>query len=206
MVTVDGNVQELTLAIVGEARAEADELRNQAQTKADGIRKRATSDADRERQAILLKATEEAERLRAQGLATARLRARSLQLEHREKLLNKVFTAVAERLPAVPERKDYDTIARGLAREALSQLHAPKVQLLADAATRRVLTSAVIDKIAKELEVDVSLGDVLPRGLGVVAQTDDQHLQFDNTLETRLARLKSALRAPVYDILVGDAK
>ncbi len=117
-----------------------------------------------------------------------------------------MFAAVSERLPAVQQRKDYDAIARDLSREALSQLHAPKVQIVADQATRRILTPGIIDEIAKDLKVEVSLGDVLPRGLGVVAQTVDQHLQFDNTLETRLARMKSALRAPVYDILVGEAK
>jgi vacuolar-type H+-ATPase subunit E/Vma4 len=206
MVTVDGNVEELALAIVGEARAEADELRAGAQTKADAIRKRATAEAERERQAILLKANEEAERTRAQGLATAHLRARSLELEHRERLLNRVFAAASERLSSVQQRKDYEAIARRLAGEALSQLHSPKAQIVADEATRHVLTRHVLDEIAKDLQMDVSVGDVLPRGLGVVAQTVDEHLQFDNTLETRLARMQTTLRAAVYGILIGEAK
>ena len=206
MASVDGNVEELTLAIVSEARAEGQDLRAQAKLKADAIRQRIKAEADLDSQRILGKASEEAERLRAQGLATARLKARALELKQREKLLDKVFAAVSERLPAVQQRKDYQEIARGLAHEAASQLHAKKVELIVDEATRKVLTTAVIDALSKELQAEVSLGEPLKEGSGVMARAGDGHLNFDNTLETRLARLQGALRSAVYHLLTGEAK
>jgi vacuolar-type H+-ATPase subunit E/Vma4 len=206
MASVDGNVDELTLAIVSEARAEGQDLRAQAQSKADAIRQRAKAEADLESQRILGKAAEEAERLRAQGLATARLKARAFELKQREKLLDNVFAAVSERLPALQERADYQEIARGLAREAVSQLHANKAELIVDEATRKVLTAPVINELSRELHAEVSLGEPLQKGSGVIARTVDGHLNFDNTFETRLARLQGALRSAVHHILAGEAK
>jgi vacuolar-type H+-ATPase subunit E/Vma4 len=132
-------VKELTLAIVSEARAEGQDLQMQAQAKADAIRQRAKTAAEQESRRILAKATEEAERLRAQGLATARLKARALELKQREKLLESVFAAVSLRLPTIQQHKDYPEIALGLAREAVSQLHSGKVELRVDEATRKAL-------------------------------------------------------------------
>ena len=206
MVSVDGNVDELTLAIVSEARAEGQDLQTQAQAKADAIRQRAKTEAEQESRHILAKAAEEAERLRAQGLATARLKARALELKQREKLLESVFAAVSQRLPTVQQRKDYPEIARGLAREAVSQLHSGKVALRVDEATRKALAAQVIAELSRELQAEVSLGESLQKGSGVIAHTTDGHLNFDNTLETRLARLQGNLRAAVYHILAGEAK
>jgi vacuolar-type H+-ATPase subunit E/Vma4 len=206
MESIDGNVEELKLAIVSEARAEAHELQAQAQSKADAIRQRAKSEADSERKRILAKAAEEAERLRAQGLATARLKARASELKQREVMLDKVFASASERLHAVQQRRDYPEIAKALAREAVSQLHTQKAELSVDAATQKVLSAAVIGELSKELKVEISFGEPLTSGSGVLARTVDGHLSFDNTLETRLARTRGALRSAVYHILAGEAK
>ena len=121
-------------------------------------------------------------------------------------LLDKVFASVSERLPAVQQRKDYPEIAKSLAREAVLQLHADKAELSVDAATQKVLSTAVIDGLSKELKVEISFGDPLTSGSGVLARTADGHLSFDNTLETRLARSHGALRSAVYRILAGESK
>ena len=47
------------------------------------------------------------------------------------------------------------------------------------------------------------MGEALEAGTGVLVQPPDGHLQFDNTLENRLGRMQSALRAEVYRVLTG---
>lgn len=59
--------------------------------------------------------------------------------------------------------------------------------------------------MSKELNITIRLGEPLKRGLGVMVETQDGHRQFDNTLETRLRRMKETLRSPVYHILMGEA-
>ncbi len=53
--------------------------------------------------------------------------------------------------------------------------------------------------------VRLRAGEPLARGTGVVLETPDGHRRYDNTLETRLARMQDGLRAPVYHILMGEA-
>lgn len=200
----DENIEALTRAILSEAHAEAEDAKANAQSKADVIRQRAQQQAEAERKAILERASQEAERLRSQAIATSQLKARALELEHREKLLARVFKTAREQLPAVQQRKDYDQMAVQLLREALVQLKASKAEVRADKFTQKFLTSHALEELSRELKVDLSLGKPLEQGIGVVVEASDGHLHYDNTLETRLNRLQSGLRSSVYRILIGE--
>ncbi|MFN2120872.1 MAG: V-type ATP synthase subunit E [Anaerolineales bacterium] len=204
MVSVDGNVEDLRLAIVSEARAEAEELKKAAQSRADAVRQRGQADAKAARESIVAQARQEAERLRSQVVATARLKSRSIELAQREKLLDRVFAAVAKELAAIGEREEYREIAQRLLREALAQLHVEKAEVLADRVTQGVLDRKTLDSVASDLKIDLTMGPGLEHGHGVIVQTPDGHLNFDNTLETRLARMQGPLRADVFRLLTGE--
>ncbi|HEY3345605.1 MAG TPA: V-type ATP synthase subunit E family protein [Anaerolineaceae bacterium] len=205
MTTVEENIDALSSAILSEARAEAEKIQSEASARADEIRRRAQEQADATRKEILDRANVEAERIRSQMMATAQMKARTLQLEHREKLLDQVFGAVREKLPGVPDSKDYDQIACNLLREALLQLKARKAVVGADAATQKQLTARVMADLTQELKTDLSNGKPLEQGIGVVVETDDGHLKYDNTLDIRLNRLQGGLRSSVYRILMGES-
>jgi V/A-type H+-transporting ATPase subunit E len=194
----------LSRAILREAQVDADELKEEAKTKADAIRQRAQADAEKERTEILDRARQEAERLRSQTLASAQLKARTLQLEHREKLLDNVFQEARQSLQAIQKRPDYDKLVALLLREALVQLKAKKAVVRADGVTQKILKDGVLGDIAKELNAEVSIGDALEEGTGMIVEASDGHLHFDNTLETRLSRLQSQLRSSVYHVLMGE--
>ena len=198
------NIEHLSRAILEEARAEAEGIRAEAQAKSDEILKRAKEQAEAETKAILAKAGQEAERLRGQAVAAAQLKARALQLEHREKLLDGVFKAAAEKLADIPKRPDYDGIAARLLREALAQLRVAKAEVRAEAATAKVLTEAALKKIAGDLKVELTSGKPLEEGTGLMVDSAEGHLHFDNTFENRLSRLQNALRSAVYKVLMGE--
>jgi vacuolar-type H+-ATPase subunit E/Vma4 len=206
MNTGDTDVELLSRAILSEAQAESQELETNAESKAEAIRQRAQAEADRLRKSIIEAAEREAERLRGQAIATAQLRARSAELQHREKLLDHVFELARQTLESVPQNKDYGQIAVQLVREGIAELNAPEIEILADAASRTILAESLLTQIGAELHVHLVLGNPLDHGAGVVLQTPKGHLQFDNTLETRLARLRSTLRAAVYGILMGESR
>jgi len=206
MNTGDGDVELLSRAILNEAEAESQELQADAQSKANAIRQRAQAEAERDRRSIMEQAEREAERLRGQAIATAQLKARSGELQQREKLLDRVFEAAEQRLQSVPQQADYGRITEQLVREGITRLNAPEIEILADATTRKLLTESVVEKIAQDMHVRLTLGQPLDHGVGIVLQTPKGHLQFDNTLETRLARLRSTLRAAVHGILTGESK
>lgn len=198
------DVDRLERAILTEARDAADQIRAEAKTKADAIRKRGQEQAERERKAILDRAQTDAERLRGQGVASAQLKARSLELTRREELLDRVFKAAKEKLSEIEKRPDYDQIAVMLLREALIQLKVTKAEIRADERTLKSLKGKALTEISSELGGDFTVADALEDGMGVIVDAADGKIHYDNTLETRLRRLQGDLRSPVYKVLMGE--
>ena len=198
------NIELLSRAILKEAEDEARQMREDARAKADAIHQRAREQAEKARREILDQAQQEADRLRSQALASAQLKARTMQLEHREKLLDRVFQAAREKLADIPKRPDYDQLAAMLLREALVQLRVNKAEVRADPATRAILEKRALNDISSELKGEFILAGNLEEGNGVVIEAADGKLHYDNTLETRLQRLQSTLRSSVHRILIGE--
>jgi V/A-type H+/Na+-transporting ATPase subunit E len=198
------DIEMLERAILTEAQDEAEQIKAEAQAKAEAIRKRAQEQAEQERRAILDRAREDAERLRGQAVATAQLKARSLQLTNREQLLDRVFKSVRERLAEVQKRPDYDQIAALLLREALVQLRVNKAEVRADKTTQAILEKKTLDELSKELNGQFTSAETLEDGTGIIVEAADGKLHYDNTLETRLHRLEGTLRAAVYKALIGE--
>jgi V/A-type H+/Na+-transporting ATPase subunit E len=204
MKTEVADIEMLERAILTEARDEAEQIKAEAKEKAEAIRSRAQEQAESERKVILERAKQDADRLRGQAVATAQLKARSVQLSSREQLLDSVFKAVKEKLPEIQKRSDYDAVATMLLREALTELRVNKAQIRVDEATQKSLKKGALDEISKELNGEFALGDVLEEGLGVVVDAGDGKIHYDNTLETRLNRLQNTLRSSVYQLLTGE--
>jgi V/A-type H+-transporting ATPase subunit E len=198
------DLERLERAILTEARDVADQARSEAKAKADAIRKRGQEQAEAERKAILERAEKDAERLRGQAAATAQLKARSLELTHREQLLEHVFKAAKTKLPDVQKRPDYDQIAVMLLREALVQLRVKKADVMADEGTLKSLRGQALDEISMELGGEFAIAGMLEEGTGIVVDAAEGKLHYDNTLETRLARLQDTLRSSVYKVLMGE--
>jgi len=198
------DVEALERAIKGDAREEADQILADAQARAEDIRQQAQAQADTERQTILQRARQEAETLCSHAAAAAQLEAQTLKLKRREQLLERVFVAARQQLASAPGWPDYEQIARRLVHEAVERLGADEVLVRADEGTQRVLGDKMLADLRKELGVDLRIGAPLTRGTGLVLETPDGHRRYDNTLETRLARMQDGLRAPVYHILMGE--
>jgi vacuolar-type H+-ATPase subunit E/Vma4 len=202
--SAEDNMEPLSRAILKEAEVDAQQMKEEAQAKAESIRQRAHEEAEKARREILEKAQQEAERLRSQTLASAQLKARTMQLEQRENLLNRVFEAAKEKVADIQKRPEYEQLAAMLLREALVQLRVNKAQIRADQRTRELLEKKALNDISSELKGQYTLGEPLEEGTGIVVEAADGKLHYDNTLETRLSRLQSTLRAHVYKLLTGE--
>ena len=198
------NIENLSRAILLEAKSDAEQIRADAKEKADAVRQQAQLRAESERKEILERAKQDAERIRSQVVATAQMKARTLQLEHRENLLDKVFNAAKEKLSGLQKRPDYDKVVAELLREAVTQLKVDQAEVRVDAATQKVLKDQTLSDLSKELKTQLSVGKALDHGTGVVIDADNGRLHYDNTLDTRLNRLQSALRSAVYHVLMGE--
>ena len=204
MKSPDENIKVLSRAVLSDAREDAEQALNEAETKAEEIRQKAREEAEAERSKIMEQAQRESERVRGQARAVAQLKARTMELEQREKLLENVFSEARQKLTAMQRDSDYEQVAERLLREALTQLNADTARVCADKITQEIFTTSMLEKISKDLNVRIQLGETLEQGTGVVVETLDRHRQFANTLETRLKRMQEALRTPVHHILMGE--
>ena len=205
MVSIDENVKVLSRAVLSDVQGDAEQVLADAKTKVEGIKQRAQEQAQAERAKILERASAEADRVRGQVVATSQLKARTMLLEQREKLLEEVFDTAKQRLSSVLRSSDYGKTAQRLFREALLQLSSDMAMVRADAETLKALSTSEIESISKEMQMQIKMGEPLGKGLGVITETEDGHRQYVNTLETRLKRMKDTLRASVYRILMGEA-
>ncbi|PKN99083.1 MAG: hypothetical protein CVU42_09460 [Chloroflexi bacterium HGW-Chloroflexi-4] len=202
--TQDDNIQRLSREIIQQAEADAEKILTEAKAKAEQIRNHAQEVIAADKKRILEQAKNDADRIRGQAIATAQLNARTLILESREKLLVSVFESSMGKIPTVQNYSDYPAIVENLALEAIQQLAVNKVILHADKVTHDLLKESVLKKISTKFDGTIELGEPLKKGTGIVAETVDGHLNYDNTLETRLRRLEGELRSPVYHLLMGE--
>ncbi len=202
--TQDDNIQRLSREIIQQAEADAEKILAEAKVKAEQIRNHAQEVIAADKKRILEQAKNDADRIRGQAIATAQLNARTLILESREKLLVSVFESSMEKIPSVQNYSDYPAIVENMALEAITQLNVKKVILHADKVTNDLLKDSVLKKISTKFDGTIELGEPLKKGTGIIAETADGHLNYDNTLETRLRRLEGELRSPVYHLLMGE--
>lgn len=205
MKSLEENIDSLSRAIMAEAHSEADKVLSDAKAKADGLRQNARQKIEAERKEILERAEQEADRIRSQKIAATQLKARTMQLESREKLLDNVYSSALKELSTIQHRSDYEEISQGLLKEALSQIKTNEVRIHVDPQTQAVLSQKFLDDLSKELNVQIEIGKPLDHGTGVIAESTNGRIQFDNTLESRLQRMWNGLRSSAHRILMGDA-
>lgn len=204
MKSIEDNIETLSRAILNEAKSESENLLAAAQARADEIRQRALADSQAERARILERAKADVDRVHSQAIANARLKARSLQYQRREQVLDRVFEQARKQLAGIQSWSEYEEIAMRLLREGIQQINSPKVRVRMDARTAQRLNQAALQKLAAELKVEIEIGAPLEKGTGVVVESESGRMVFDNTLENRLSRLQNTLRSPVYHLLSGE--
>jgi V/A-type H+-transporting ATPase subunit E len=203
---IPGTEDALRDAILEEAKGEANQILTDAESQAAHIQQQVQAEINTERETILQRAQEEAEELRSHAAAVAQLEAQTLKLKRREQLLERVFVNTRQRLASAPQWPDYKQIVHNLIREAVERLNVDEATVQADKETQQLLDDEMLNVLEKESGARLHIGEPLNEGTGVVLETLDGHRRYDNTLETRLARMQDELRAPVYHTLMGEAR
>lgn len=198
-------IQVLESTIMEIAQQEVQAILDEAHAKADGLRQQAQAKAAVESARILAEAQQTVEKLIDQATAKAQLEAQMLKLQRREQALVRTFVKARLQLATIPERPDYADLVRRLISEAATYMGDAAFVIRADAATNRVLDQALLEDLTQQLNVQLERGPQLEEGIGIVLTTPDGHRRYDNTLETRLTRIQDNVRTAVFHLLAGDA-
>jgi len=203
------DMEGLRQAIAREAERSVQRITGEAQARAEALRAEARAQAAEETGRLLEAAEAKASRMRQETVGVAGLDVQALKVRARESVLDLVFSRAAEVFESPSNLPDYPAIAVDLIEDAIAHLRAPEFVIHADPKTMAALGAAdtdgsLLDRIRDRTGCQVVFGQPLLGGIGVVVESPDGHLRYDNTLQSRLARMRSALRSPVYRILVGE--
>ena len=202
--SIDERIVELTRSVLDAAQADAEKIQGEAKHKEAEILKRGDLQAKQVYAEILEKARREAELRKEEKISEITVKARVEAYEHREQLLEIVFSKVQDHLPNVPNEPNYPEALMGLVQEAIGQLQSKNVVLHFDVKSRELIPEETLKKLGSELVTQIEIGENLTEGTGVVATDTKGHRTFENTLQRRLERQMERLRSEVFEILIGE--
>ncbi len=146
----------------------------------------------------------EAESIRRQILGSAELEARNSALRALERASNKV---IQESLSAVTERRPeayHKALTRLISEGAL--VIGRDAAVMCSAKDRKVVDS-VVKELNRQNAMKLTVSDKGIEAMGgVVLQSSDGTIRYDNTLEARLERIRPQLRREIVNALSGEPK
>ena len=201
MATANQNTSQVLCAeILAAARRESDEIIHRAQQEVEALLAKATAEADQARRERLEAARAEAARRQELILATVPVEAGRLRAARVEALLESVHAEVRRRLLA-HEGFDYRETVIALAAEAMKRMPGSAFVVKLSPADCAALGDGLTGEIARRvgrapLDVTIASEPAAQDG-SLIIQDVDGRLVWDNSLPTRLERLWPELRRQI---------
>ena len=161
---------------------------------------------DAEYTKIISLSKKQAENLKRQIIGSSRLVARNKQLILVERAVNDVFEKAKEKLSSLNnEGENYGTLIKKMLKEAVSEI--PSEELIVECNTKdRELVKMAIKGILREnTKIRMTLSDESLNVIGGIRiMSSDRSMSYDNTLDSRIERLKPLIRKDIAQMLRGE--
>lgn len=190
--------------VLEDVRKEAEAILLGAEKEAKQTLKTAKEDADKAYEAIVTEATAKTETEKRKIASRTQVDARNRLLQTKADLVEAAFNKALARLRDFVKTEDYHNYLITLIQEAAKNLEAKNLTLHVNAQDKAWLAQGKLNSLSKKLGVALKLAEQTEECIGGCrAQTADEKVFYDNTLENRLQQLKPALRLEVATILFG---
>ena len=212
----DEGVDKIISHIEAEAEKEISEILLKAQAEADKIRKAAQEKADREAERILSNGKRVASLEGQRIIAETRIDVRRKKMDAQEEAIAASFEEAKKALAELGEKgkRDnlvYKDIMFDLIASASEVVAGNKLELVFNQRDSKTFNKEMLreasELVKKRSGRDISLAltdETIQHLGGVVVRDMEKQVEVDNTLETRLNRLKESIRVDVAKILFGD--
>lgn len=161
---------------------------------------------DAEYTKIISLSQKQAENLKRQIIGSSRLVARNKQLILIERAVNDVFEKAKAKLSSLnDEGENYSTLIKKMLKEAVSEI--PSEELIVECNTKdRELVKMAIEEISRENnKIRMTLSDESLNVIGGIRiMSSDRSMSYDNTLDSRIERLKPLIRKDIAQMLRGE--
>jgi V/A-type H+-transporting ATPase subunit E len=187
--------------ILQEARKDAGEIQGESEKK-----------AQTKKSAILAKGQQLAERERQRVLADAKMQVKRETFDVKEDLIKKAFGDAEARLKGLADTPEYGNILKKMIAESAVVVGGGPLEVLVRKKDRALLSGkALVDlgeEIAKATGKDTALSlseEAINTIGGAIVRSKSGSIEANNTIESRISRLRSELRFKVAEILFGGA-
>jgi V/A-type H+/Na+-transporting ATPase subunit E len=153
---------------------------------------------------IIENARKQAENLKRQIIGSNRLSARNNQLILIEDAVKNVLEMVKEKLAAINKDPNYEQLMEQAILDSVKEIGRP--ELIIECNKNDVkLVRRLVENIGKEKGSKIIVSDKQLEVLGGIrARSSDGALTYDDTIDSRIERLKPLIRKNIVQILKGD--
>jgi V/A-type H+-transporting ATPase subunit E len=209
-------VEKIVSYIQAEAKKEISEILLTAQTEAAKIKQAAQEKADQEVERILSNGKRLASLEEQRMLAETKIDVRRKRMDAREEAIDSSFSEAKKVLEALAAKGkqdhfDYKDILFNLIASASEVVAGDRLELVLNHRDRKTFDKETLKEVGELVKqrtgrsVSLVLADEPMQFLGGVVVKDlEKSVEIDNTLETKLNRLKEGIRVDVAKILFGD--
>lgn len=202
---MEDNVDRITSKILEDAQRKSEEIIEQAESEAreklDVSKRKGEASRDR----ILAEAEKTAEQTKKKITAESKIKARTILLESKEKLIQEAFAKAKEKLESLPNQKSYTETLAKLTVDTCIQLGGAELEIFVRKEDEKIVKAALnnIEKGVKTatgeaVKLILSSADIGP---GVIVQRADGKVGIDSTFKTRLELLRPGLRLKVAEAM-----
>ena len=157
-----------------------------------------------EYEAIVESAKKEAVNLKRQIIGSSRLSTRNKELILIESAINEIFNIAKEKLQSKSNDKLYKDLVRKMIEESNSRLDSPEIVIECNKNDYDTVKKIVQDlSTDKKVKLTLSKKPIDIVG-GVRAVSADGTMTLDNTLDSKIERLKPLIRKEIVQLLRGE--
>ena len=159
-----------------------------------------------ERTRIVESAKKQAENLKRQIVGSGRLAARNQELLMIENAVNNAFEEARKKLATSGGKDSYKALMSTIIEESVSSVGSGEVMIECNKNDAELVRKIVTDLQKKNSKVQAKVSDKSIDVLGGIrVKSADGTMTYDNTLDSRIERLKPLIRKNIAQMLRGEA-
>lgn len=159
-----------------------------------------------EYEAIVESAKKQAENLKRQIIGSSRLTARNKELLLIESAINEIFEKAKERLQSRTDEKSYKELIRKMIEDSISKLESTEIIIECNKNDYELVRKVIQDLSSNKnnkIKLTISKKPIDIAG-GIRARSDDGTMTLDNSMESRIERLKPLIRKEIVQLLRSE--
>jgi V/A-type H+/Na+-transporting ATPase subunit E len=202
LMRIKDGLSAITSEVLEDVRKESEAIIRNAELEAKENLRVGKEEADKAYQSIIDEATKKANEEKRKRASLTDVEIRNRLLQTKEELVETAFEKAVMKLGEFTKTKAYHGFLLELIEKTAKRLGEKKIIIKVNSQDRVWLSQGSLKSISKKLNMDLDLATENENSLGgCIIQTIDEKIFLDNTLDSRLRRLKEELRSKVAKIL-----